>query len=53
MAKFRRGVIALMAICFIAILLLYWTITAKLEENCWSKYSTEDEAIMNCEVHGE
>jgi hypothetical protein len=35
----------------VALILLAIAISSKPPENCWDKYQTEDEAIMNCESH--
>jgi uncharacterized phage infection (PIP) family protein YhgE len=35
----------------VALILLAVAISSGNLENCWDKYQTEDEAIMNCESH--
>jgi hypothetical protein len=35
----------------IALIMLAIAISSTPPENCWDKYQTEDEAIMNCESH--
>ena len=33
--------------------LLVQILNNKIENNCWSQYATEQEAIENCETHNE
>lgn len=50
----NKTIAVLSAILLVATIFLYtWAIgTGSLkEENCWDKYSTEQEAIMHCEEH--
>lgn len=45
---FIVNMIAALGILFMFLALLSWY--QERQENCWSKYSTEQEAIQNCEV---
>lgn len=44
-SKVIYAVVAIIAVAVGGFLL------SRAGDNCWSKYSTENEAIMNCEVH--
>jgi hypothetical protein len=52
----RKSVALILGVIFLSVglLIAYLVLgTSKIgQPNCWSKYSTEDLAILHCETHG-
>ena len=49
MRLFEKVLVVVNTILVVFVISLFFGWTENLVENCWDKYHTEQEAIMNCE----
>lgn len=46
-----KAVVIIIIFCATITWLLVQILSLRIEDNCWSRFDTEEQAIENCEVH--